>query len=160
MGWFQSSRVESNPSCEIFCFLAKVWQIDIPYDGHASPVMEEMDILDIIASCSWGMLMSDIRQGEGRVAKCQFFYTEQTFNPNFTPWKAPKLQQFWHFIEQKEFENRYWYVYQIRLVQTKQFYITYANLPKKGLIWQNFVLFQTFCPNLQIFLHRIYPLYP
>ena len=50
-----------------------------------------------------------------RVAKCQFFITEQ--NP-----------------------------------QTK-FYISYANVPKIGLIWPNCVFSQTFYPNLQIFLY-------
>ena len=94
-----------------------------------------------------------------RVAKCQFFYTEQNPWIKFSPRTACKLQQFWYQRKAKLttkrilLKNKCWQLHQIKQVYTQKSYISCANLPKIGLIWPNCNFSQTFYPNPQIFLH-------
>ena len=61
-----------------------------------------------------------------RVAKCQFFYTEQIFPSNFTPRKASKMEQVsnvnvWNWHKKATFLNKYWKLYHMKLFQTQKF---------------------------------------
>ena len=60
-----------------------------------------------------------------RVAKCQFFYTEQNPWTKFHPKKTRKLQHFWDLSETKltqiiVLDNKCWQLFQIKLVYTQK----------------------------------------
>ena len=77
------------------------------------------------------------------------FTQSKALELNFTPRKVRQSQQFWYFIHTKltkkiALENKYWQLYQIRLVWAEKSYISCASLTKIGLIWPNYMFSQTF----------------
>ena len=68
----------------------------------------------------------------------KYFTFSKTFKPKFTRRKARKSQQFWHLNKLNKTNNR-------NRTYTVQIF------PKKGLIWHNWVISQTFTQTCQYF---------
>ena len=84
------------------------------------------------------------------VEKCKFFYTVQTLLQE----KLVNRNNFGLYLNRTKLskkiilKNKCWQLYQIRLVYTRKYFISCANLPKKGLILQKCVFSQTFYTDL------------
>ena len=79
----------------------------------------------------------------------------KTLEQNFTPRKARRSRQFWDLSETKLtiitfLDNKYWQLFQIRLVYTQKSNIDCAN-HFKIIIWSHCVFSQTFIPTSKYF---------